>query len=136
MYDDATMLHPAIEQVYAFLYSVVTTPPPDTGDQQIYCHPRRLSSLQDADRGAVESPTATDVPQAHEWLQAARWAVDNATPPQVTPASEPLWLRSNRMVLEQAFMQIGDREGASGRGASDAIQFLSELQAKHGSGGA
>jgi hypothetical protein len=129
MYDDASTLHPAIEQVYAFLYSVVTTPPPDTGDQLIFCHPRRLSALQDSERGSVESPTATDLTEAHEWLQAAQWAVDNAAPPQTTPASEPLWLRSNRMVLEQAFMEIGDREGASGRGASDAIQFLSQLHA-------
>jgi hypothetical protein len=124
----------AVGRAYRFLFGEKYGPPPERGEIQLYCHPRRLERC--AEVPFFQSPTLSTGELGHEWMEATRAQVAmNAPRPEVrrlveAPA-EPRWARANQRMIERSLIDLSGRHGAAARGVSDALRFLSDLQARY-----
>jgi hypothetical protein len=127
----------AVGQAYRFLFSERYGPPPGRGELLLYCHPRRLERYaEDAEVPFFASPTLSTGDLGHEWMEATRERVAAKAPRLQTRGlaaapTEPRWARANRLMMEQSLIDLSSRHGATAQGASDALRFLSDLQAKY-----
>jgi hypothetical protein len=124
----------AVGQAYRFLFSENYGPPPERGGLLLYCHPRRLERY--AKTPFFTSPTLSTGDLGHEWMEATRVRVAAKAPRVPTRGlaeepAEPRWARANRLMIEQSLLDLSGQHGATARGASDALRFLTDLQAKY-----
>lgn len=124
----------AMSEAYSFLFSEVYTPPPESGELLLYCHPRRLE--RNLEVPAFESPILSSVDQSHDWFHHTKEIVSR--PPGADqpsggeePQPEPRWARANRMMIKQSLLDAVDQHGDTARGSAKALRFLSRLQDKY-----
>lgn len=127
----------AVSRAYRFLFSKNYGPPPERGELLLYCHPRRLQRYaEDTEAPFFQSPTMSTADLGHEWMEATRKQVAAKAPRLQTRGlaaapAEPRWARANQLMMEQSLLDLSGRQGATARGASDALRFVSDLQAKY-----